>query len=245
MGFNPTNTQTGHQFAPPPQQPKKSNKIPIIIGVVVLLVFAGLGLAYNIKINKPQQATPNQPLAKTTPTPNVTSKQDTPKTDPETTPTPKPTKTLKFRVRTTPSEADIFDGSQFIATTPHTLTLTADGAKKVYTIRLKKYKDADITVDPKKPEDNFFDIDLVPANSKRKQARVKIRRTKQNKATSKSSTKSTEKSTAKGGKTATKGDKPATTDTTPKEKPTTKPKDKPVIERLDDNENNKGIDRLP
>lgn len=248
--FGPNATQTGTQntFAPPaPEQNKSKSKTPIIIGVVVVLLFIGLGVAYNSMINKKDPQQPTQPKTDV-------AKNTTPKTTPKTTdtktkdvaPVDKVAKQLKFRVRTSPSEADIFDGSTFVGSTPYTLTLKSDGGKKTYTIRLKKYKEAKFTVDPSKPEDNFFDIDLVPNSSKRKTARVKIRRSKR------TDTKEPEKTTQNtGSKTKSKGGEKA--DTKPQDEPKTTPKtnnkdkkDKksPVIERLDDDEKNQGIDRL-
>lgn len=83
---------------------------------------------------------------------------------------------VKFRVRSTPKEADIFDGSRFVGSTPYTISLPADEAPHTYTIKLKLYKDAEIVLDPSKPEENFLDISLIPETSTRTKASVQVRK---------------------------------------------------------------------
>lgn len=176
QGFGPvTGTNTGFN-TPPSQLTKKPNRTPLILVVLTLFIFGGLLAAYIIQDSKrsAQQPTPTPVAIDTTKQapPEEPPAQDPPKEDKPAV-EPKAAQ-LKFRVRAEP-DADIFDGKTFVASTPHTISLEEGSEPKQYIIRLKDYKEEVITIDPSKPEDNFFEIKLVSTRSK-KRANVSVRK---------------------------------------------------------------------
>lgn len=163
-----TGAFTGESVAP---KPHSSTRAPLIAIGLLFLICGGAFVAYVATRPPEQPQQPNTP-AVAIKTPPLQKTEPVQAQGSETI----AQKAVKFRIRSTPKEADIFDGSRFVGSTPYTISLPTDEPAHTYTIKLKRYKHAEIVLDPSKPDENFLDISLIPKTSKRTKAKVRVRK---------------------------------------------------------------------
>ena len=224
-----TGSFTGENTSP---KTHSSTRAPLIAIGLLFLICGGALVAYlATRPSEPEGSAP-VPTPATTPTVAQTP-PPAPEPEPDVAPEPAVAEDIKFRIRSTPKEADIFDGARFVGSTPYTISLPADEPSRTYTIKLKGYKQAEIVLDPSKPDENFLDIALIPKTSKRTKAKVRVRKsTTPLKAQGTSAPKTGAKKPAEPAPF-----EPAVEPTKPAEPKKTQPK-KPTIkfERLDDDD---------
>ncbi len=130
--------------------PTRSKKPLIAVGVMLVVVLGLIALLV-FKPNPNDKRTPGEVIAPPRDTAGVVAPQDS-----------APAEVL-FRIESSPEGASLLTlpARKFITTTPHTLSLAADAPPTSYVLSRQGYQEAQITLDPAVPDENFFTIDLI------------------------------------------------------------------------------------